>query len=68
VSALIADDLSLLTSADLVPRQLIEDPLKAGAEPGVQVLNQGNGVPAPPGLPAAPPVNGKPVSVNGAKT
>jgi hypothetical protein len=56
IEAVKANDVTKLVSADLVPRQLIEDPAVAGAEPGVQVLpgSDGNGKtpPTPPALPA----------------
>jgi phage portal protein BeeE len=43
VAALDAYDLNLLVAGDLVPRQLIEDPAIAGAEPGVQAIPAGPG-------------------------
>jgi hypothetical protein len=48
-------DLSKLVSGELVPRQLIEDPTVAGAEPGVQTIPSGPGSsPAPTPAPATP--------------
>jgi hypothetical protein len=43
VAAVTTDDLTKLVSSDLVPRQLIEDPTVAGAEPGVQQIPSGPG-------------------------
>ncbi len=56
IEAVDAYDLTKLASSDLVPRQLIEDPAVAGAEPGVQQIPSGPGsTPAPTPATPAPP-------------